>query len=216
MRSTTLILILAIAVLATVCVSGAPTASSKILQLKSRVEAAGEGSSSGEGEGPFDNIKNLVREGAQQVVTQVKQGAANLGNQIKTSAVNEAKKVVDNLKDWWNHRNGGGAAPPPPAAAPLPPVGTTPGVPCVKAPTYKLPVKMVGVADQLPGDKEANEKLIEKAHDDILKHKARIIKEKVLQDSYKAVETATDVQDRFHQFQAKVLRETTLPSDKKK
>lgn len=216
-----MIMVMVMALMATVCVSGVPTASSKILQLKARVENSGEGAAGGAGEGPFDNLVaqgvKAINQGAASVVTQIQQGTVKLGDQIKTTAQNEATKALGMAQNWLNTRLGGGApaAPAPVAAAPPLPPAAPAAVPCVKGPTSKLPVKLVGVADQLPGDREANEKLIAKAHDDIVKNKARIIKEKVLQDSYKAVENALDVQDRFHQFQAKVLRETTLPSDKK-
>lgn len=48
------------------------------------------------------------------------------------------------------------------------------GKPCAKVPTFKLPVKLEGIADQMPGDKENNEKLINKAEGDIQINKAKV------------------------------------------
>lgn len=58
-----------------------------------------------------------------------------------------------------------------PAAQALP---AAPKAPCAAPPTFKLPVKLVGVADQMPGDKEHNEILIAKADPDIAINKAKV------------------------------------------
>ena len=60
-----------------------------------------------------------------------------------------------------------------PAAA-LP--AALPKAPCAAPPKFKLPVKLVGVADQMPGDKEHNEILIAKADPDIAINKAKVIR----------------------------------------
>jgi len=85
--------------------------------------------------------------------------------------------------------------------------------PCTKEPTQALPVKEVGVADQLPGDKEANEKLISKAEPDIKNNKAKIIKEQVLKDGRAVVDRATEVQSDVQQLQEQVLREPLIPQN---
>lgn len=91
------------------------------------------------------------------------------------------------------------------------PAKPLPAKPCAAAPTQALPVKLVGVADQMPGDREANEALIARVDGDIQVNKAKSIREKVLKDSYQAAADALNAHDDFHQFQAKVLREPTLP-----
>ena len=87
------------------------------------------------------------------------------------------------------------------------------GKPCLAPPTTDLKVTEVGVSDQLPGDKEANEILISHAAKDLKdnasktpsKHNKRnghlglSIVEKVLKKSEAQVEKALDVQDNFHQ-----------------
>lgn len=46
-----------------------------------------------------------------------------------------------------------------------------PAAPCTKAPTEALPVHLHGIADQMPGDKEANERLIAHVDDTLAQHK---------------------------------------------
>ena len=77
----------------------------------------------------------------------------------------------------------------------------------------KLPVKLVGIADQMPGDKEANEILISHVDTDIAMNKAKSIREKHLKDSRDVIEQALNVHDNFQQFQSQVLKETTLPPE---
>jgi hypothetical protein len=100
------------------------------------------------------------------------------------------------------------------AARPLPASkAATPAAaaPCTKAPTEALPVHLHGITDQMPGDKEANEKLIAKIDPDLALHKKLIIAERNLKSAEAMVDQATNTQDNFHQFQAVVLRDTVLP-----